>query len=165
MAGEIQNPKRNIPRAMFISSIAVGLFYMVGTLMLILSSNFVLADLSMPAADLAALRDYLFAFPTETPSIVGQQVTLSAETAGTAGACLDLLASRARVTAPVPECELVARGVVQGQALGWLLQADGRFQGDRAGEESIPRAELERMATAPGVSVTFTCAPGGPGWG
>jgi amino acid transporter len=36
MAGEIQNPKRNIPRAIFISSIAVGFIYIVGTLMLIL---------------------------------------------------------------------------------------------------------------------------------
>ncbi len=36
MAGEIQNPKRNIPRAIFISAIAVGLIYIVGTLMLIL---------------------------------------------------------------------------------------------------------------------------------
>ena len=37
MAGEIQNPRRNIPRAIVISSIAVALFYMVGTLMLIVT--------------------------------------------------------------------------------------------------------------------------------
>lgn len=36
MAGEIQNPRRNIPRAIIISSITVGLLYMAGTLMLIL---------------------------------------------------------------------------------------------------------------------------------
>ena len=37
MAGEIQDPKRNIPRAIIISSIAVGLIYMAGTLMLLLT--------------------------------------------------------------------------------------------------------------------------------
>lgn len=37
MAGEIQQPKRNIPRAIVISSIAVALIYMVGTLMLIIA--------------------------------------------------------------------------------------------------------------------------------
>ncbi|MGD8328258.1 MAG: APC family permease [Acidobacteriota bacterium] len=36
MAGEIKNPKRDIPRAIAVSSVAVGLIYMVGTLMLIL---------------------------------------------------------------------------------------------------------------------------------
>lgn len=36
MAGEIKSPKRNIPRAIAISSVAVGLIYMIGTLMLIL---------------------------------------------------------------------------------------------------------------------------------
>ena len=36
MAGEIHNPRRNIPRAIVISSVAVGLIYIVGTLMLIL---------------------------------------------------------------------------------------------------------------------------------
>ncbi len=38
MAGEIINPKKNIPRAIVISSIAVSLIYMAGTLMLILIS-------------------------------------------------------------------------------------------------------------------------------
>ncbi len=37
MAGEVQDARRNIPRAIIISSIAVGLFYMVGTLMLIVT--------------------------------------------------------------------------------------------------------------------------------
>ena len=35
MAGEIHDARRNVPRAIVISSIAVGLFYIVGTLMLI----------------------------------------------------------------------------------------------------------------------------------
>jgi amino acid transporter len=37
MAGEIRDPKRNIPRAIIISSIAVGFIYIIGTLMLILA--------------------------------------------------------------------------------------------------------------------------------
>jgi amino acid transporter len=35
LAGEIQDPKRNIPRAIILTSVSVGLIYMVGTLMLI----------------------------------------------------------------------------------------------------------------------------------
>ncbi len=37
MGGEIVEPRRNIPRAIVISSVAVGLLYMAGTLMLILT--------------------------------------------------------------------------------------------------------------------------------
>jgi amino acid transporter len=37
MAGEIKSPQRDIPRAIVIASVAVGLVYMVGTLMLILT--------------------------------------------------------------------------------------------------------------------------------
>ncbi len=37
MAGEIQNPRKNIPRAIMLSSIAVSLLYIAGTLMLILT--------------------------------------------------------------------------------------------------------------------------------
>jgi len=36
MSGEIKNPKRNIPRAILISSFVVGLIYILGTLMLII---------------------------------------------------------------------------------------------------------------------------------
>ncbi len=35
LAGEIEAPRRNIPRAIMISAIAIGIFYMAGTLMLI----------------------------------------------------------------------------------------------------------------------------------
>ncbi|MGA7307043.1 MAG: APC family permease [Rhodothermales bacterium] len=37
MAGEVQNPARNIPRAIFLASISVGAIYIVGTLMLIMA--------------------------------------------------------------------------------------------------------------------------------
>jgi len=127
------------------------------------SSNFIVADLGMPQDDLLALRAFLYAFPTESPPITGQQLTISADNQSDAAMRLDLLVERALVTDPVPECELVASGVVGGEARGWLMQADAGFQPDRLLDSSVTRAELLALLTTPADRLTFTCTPWGSG--
>ena len=127
------------------------------------SSNFIVADLGMPADDLRALRAFLYAFPTESPPITGQQLTLTRGNRDAAAARLDLLVERGLVTAPVPECDLVAHGVVAGEARGWLLLDDGRFTPDRAAGGVLTRTELVALLDDPGDRLTFTCVPWGSG--
>ena len=127
------------------------------------STNFALADLGMPASDLAALRSFLFAFPTEMAPIVGQQISLRGDNSAVARPRLELLMSRARVSQPVAECDLIAKGVVEGRARGWLMQGDGSFQSDRASENAVSLADLLDFASRPGQAITFTCAPPGSG--
>ena len=123
------------------------------------SSNFIIADLGMPQNDLLALRAFLYAFPTESPPILGQQVTLTDGNRNEAAPRIDLLIERGRVDAPIPECDLV----VKGSSRGWAMNRAGQFQADRAGEPVLDRAGLEALITGPGQSLTFTCTPWGSG--
>ncbi len=77
LAGEIQDPRRNIPRAIVISSISVGLLYMVGTLMLIFT---------LPAGEVGIIEGVPQAF-----HIVGS--TLRMPGIGTLGAILVALST------------------------------------------------------------------------
>jgi hypothetical protein len=126
------------------------------------SSNFIIADLGMPQADLLALRAFIYAFPTESPPVLGQQVTMASDrTAVTAR--IDLLVERGMVESPVPECDLVVSGVVGGVARGWSMDRSGTFFPDRIGEPAIDRAAVDALISGPSDFLTFMCAPWGSG--
>src|SRR5690606_35040232 len=62
------------------------------------------------------LQEFVLAFPSNLDPIVGQQVTVTPANAAQAdvSARLNLLVSRAKVTSPRPECELIAKGALGG---------------------------------------------------
>ncbi|MBX3026852.1 hypothetical protein KF840_18240 [bacterium] len=118
----------------------------------------------------ADLEQYVLAFDTTFAPIVGQQITLTADTADVAGPRVDLLIARARTPFDLVdhpganECDLVARAVVDGLPRGYLLDpASGAFRSDRAAEAPLADAALRAIATASGEPVTYTCAPPGEG--
>jgi DNA-binding beta-propeller fold protein YncE/mono/diheme cytochrome c family protein len=127
------------------------------------SSNFIIADLGMSQDDLLALRAYLYAFPTESPPITGQQLTVSPGNQVAARARLDLLVERALVTEPVPECDLVVHGVIGSESRGWLMTDTGDFRGDRTADPNLSQAELLALVSEPTDRLTFTCTPWGSG--
>ncbi|MBU6283088.1 hypothetical protein KGQ64_12670, partial [bacterium] len=91
--------------------------------------------------------------------IVGQQATRGADSGAAVDERIDLFAARAAAG----ECDLVAKGVVNGEARGWRRVASGRFRSDRAGERPIPLSELRAAGETPGSQVGFLCAPPGSG--
>ena len=104
---------------------------------------------------------FVMAADSNMAPIVGQQVTLHANSPEAVLSRLDLLEQRASITAPRPECDLVARGLIDQLRYSSLLQADGDYlDTDGARRES---ASLRSMARAAGNSVTFTCLPPGTG--
>jgi DNA-binding beta-propeller fold protein YncE len=127
------------------------------------SSNFIIADLGMPQNELLALRAFLYAFPTESPPILGQQVTLTDGNRVAAMPRIDLLIERGRIDMPIPECDLVVKGVIGGEQRGWSMRRSGQFRSDRGAESAIDRSALEALITGPGEYLTFTCAPWGSG--
>jgi hypothetical protein len=77
---------------------------------------------------------------------------------------IDLLIQRAEVTAPVPECDLVVKGTLSGEARGWFYRpALDNFQSDRAAEAPLTDAQLRMVAATPGQALTYTCVPPGSG--
>ena len=62
------------------------------------------------------------------------------------------------------ECDLVVKGITDGAARGWLLDAaSGRFRGDRAAEPPLDAAALRALAQRAGQEQTWTCVPPGEG--
>src|SRR5262249_26337888 len=69
-----------------------------------------------------ALSSYVLSFDSNMKPIVGQQVTLTASNAASAGARIDLLEAQAAAGA----CDLVAHGRIRGREVGFVLR-DGSF--------------------------------------
>jgi DNA-binding beta-propeller fold protein YncE len=127
------------------------------------SSNFIIADLGMPNSDLLALRAFLYGFPTESAPILGQNVTVTSANKTAAANRVDLLINRAVVTTPVPECDLVASGSINGVAQSWLFDNATLFQPDSAAGVAMTRVELENLISGPADHITLMCAPWGSG--
>jgi hypothetical protein len=127
------------------------------------SSNFAVADLGMPAADLLAIRAFLYGFPTESAAVTGQAITLTSSNLAATTDRADLLIGRAEVTVPIPECDLVANGVVNSVAQSWLYDGIGLFLPDNAGDAGLTRAELEAALSSPDDRITLMCVPWGAG--
>jgi hypothetical protein len=124
-------------------------------LMALLNAGDFTFETSRQAEQLAA---FLFAFDTLLTPIVGQQVTLSADSPESATQRLDLLFTRAQVLGLVPECDLVVRGSWEGERRGAIRLEDDSFQSDRRGEV-YQLADLRELAREPGNHLTFTCVP------
>lgn len=124
-----------------------------------------------PDPDLARrqLAAYLMAFDTNLAPIVGQQVTLTAENTAVATTRIALLEARANThfamtDAPMAmECEVIVKGVVNGEARGWVRQPSGAYRSDRAGEPELSSAALQALAAIDGQALTYTCVPPGAG--
>ena len=128
-------------------------------------SNFLAS--SVFAFDSAAQReqvvDFVFAFPGNLAPVVGQQVTIGADPDASALARLELLIARASVGGSRAECDLVVKGVIDGEPRGALRRGDGRFLTDRSAEGAVTLEQLRTLAARPGQELTFTCVPPGSG--
>ena len=113
------------------------------------------------------LVDYLMEFDSDLAPIVGQQVTLTASNSAAANPRIDLLLRRAAAPfeslvlgGAVTECDLIVKGVVNGQPRGWVRLADGRFRDDLG--NLWAEADVRALAANAGP-LTYTCAPPGSG--
>lgn len=113
----------------------------------------------------AQVEQLALAFPSEMNPIVGQQVTVTPanRTRSDISARLNLLVQRALVTSPRPECELVAKGVIQNVAKGWVMNGSQSFVPNSTTETSLTLQQLLDQAGASNAAVTFTCTPPGNG--
>jgi DNA-binding beta-propeller fold protein YncE len=130
------------------------------------NSGFPMINPNKTRSDVA---DFMHAIDSDLAPIVGQQATLTASNAASAGARIDLMIARAKTAfvskelgGNVTECDLVAQVVEGGAKRGYLydvnaaafVAADGTRRADSA---------LRALASTPGQEVTYTCAPPGSG--
>src|SRR5262249_57492114 len=75
------------------------------------------------------LEQFILAYDTTFAPIVGQQVTLTGNNSAAVGPRIDLMVARAMTDYPLvgaagaKECDLVVKGVVDGEVRGYLLNA------------------------------------------
>jgi hypothetical protein len=116
---------------------------------------------------------FIMEFDSDMAPIVGQQVTIGATTSARGAnplAILDLLIQRANTTyytsptlGAVKECDLIAKGVLNGKQRGWLYIGNESFQSELQGDATWSKSQLLSAAAQPGVRITFTCVPPGSG--
>ncbi len=126
---------------------------------------------SLTSTERDELEAFMMAYDSDLPPVVGQQVTRT----GTNGAAVDsvinggiTLASLSypseRLGPGATMCDIVAKGVVAGEARGFLLDTGtGNFQPDRVAEPQVTIATLRSFTNTVGQEITFTCAPFGSG--
>lgn len=105
-----------------------------------------------------SLEAFMMASDTNLAPIVGQQITLSANTAAAASARVDLLEARAAAE----ECDLVVRGRIRGEEVGFLyLPGSNSFATDDPRDDAVSDADLRALAQK--TPLTFTAVPVGNG--
>jgi hypothetical protein len=100
---------------------------------------------------------FVLAFPSNFAPIVGQQITLSADSSAAVAARVHLLRQRA----DAGDCELIAKTTIAGAEAGFLYIGNGQFRTDRRAVPPIGGAALRLLAHV--RPVTFTCVPPGSG--
>lgn len=103
---------------------------------------------------------FVMAADSNMAPVVGQQVTLAPRAGAAARTRLDLLESRAAMSGPLPECDLLVRGVIDGVRVSALYH-DSAYR-DTAGNDWSGDS-LRQAANRSGNALTFTCAPPGSG--
>ena len=105
------------------------------------------------------VEQFMLAFDSNLAPIVGQQITLTPTNAATVAPRINQLLARAAVG----DCDLVAKGTLNGEQRGWYRTAVGGFQSDRADETPVSDSTLRAQAATTGQDLTYTCAPAGSG--
>jgi DNA-binding beta-propeller fold protein YncE len=128
-----------------------------------LADFFATSTFNFPAPQRETQADvvrFVMAADSNMAPVVGQQVTLSPRSGTAAQSRLDLLESRAAVSAPLPECDLLVRGLIDGVRISALYR--GKIYRDTAGND-WSGDNLRQAANRRGNALTFTCAPPGTG--
>jgi hypothetical protein len=115
------------------------------------------------------LEAFIMAFDSDLAPIVGQQTTLADTNLSEVQARIDLMIQRSGTVLPggLPECDLVVKGVLNGEPRGWLRGGtlnSPTFVIDKQVAAGWSKTELLAVATVPGQALTFTCVPPGSGF-
>ncbi|MDX2052560.1 MAG: hypothetical protein SFV15_09230 [Polyangiaceae bacterium] len=110
-------------------------------------------------AERLQVQAFLLAFDSNNKPIVGQQITLTRDSAAVAWARAQLLAARA----DAGDCDLVAKVQRGGSERGYLYLGGNQFLSDQ-GSATVPGTQVFGQAALPQTSVTLTCAPLGTGF-
>jgi uncharacterized protein (TIGR03437 family) len=105
------------------------------------------------------LTAFVLAFDSNLAPIVGQQITLTSTNTAIAAPRINLLEARAAVS----ECDVVVKGIVNGQASGYLYNPQQNSFNSVQSSAAFSDTALRALGQKPGDELTFTCVPPGSG--
>jgi hypothetical protein len=111
------------------------------------------------------VEQFLLAFDSNLKPVVGQQVTLNAtgtvaDNSAVANPRIDLLLARAAAG----DCDVVIKGVFNGNARGGYRLPDGTIQVDGSDFAApVPESAVRGQAVTPGQELTYLAVPPGSG--
>ena len=111
----------------------------------------------------AQVVDFMMAFPAEHAPIVGQQLTISESAPADASSRARLRLLLQRASLDTPECELIAKGVIDNVTFGAVLNPAGSFVPAYSGQNLVSLEDLLESAGRGNSALTFTCMPIGSG--
>ena len=106
------------------------------------------------------VEQFMFAYDSNLKPMVGGQVTLTSVNEEDAYPRIDLML----LCHSSGNCDVVVKGVIGSRMRGWLLEADGLYRSDIAGEQRLTDSQLRLLAETPGQELTFTAVPPGSGF-
>jgi hypothetical protein len=104
--------------------------------------------------------DFVMVMDSELAPIVGQQITLTSASSTATISRIDLF--RARALLSRAECDLIVKGVINGELRGFLMDPNGSYQSDRK-SLVLSDSELRNLVNTANQTLTFTCVPPGSG--
>ncbi len=123
--------------------------------------EFLAADIfTLSPTDENDMFAFMLAFPSGTPSCIGQQVTLGYRDRGHAPTLARIATLLAQ--AQLERCDLIVKGARGGVAKGWVHESASSLRPDDPLEPLLAEADL-RAALAPGDVLTYTTVPRGSG--
>ena len=104
---------------------------------------------------------FVLSLDTGLAPAVGQDVTANATNLSdtTVTDRINLLMARA----DAGDCDLIVKGMLNGEARGWLYNGSGQFRSDRSGEPLLAAATLLSQAAVSTQERSYTCVPPGSG--
>jgi len=117
------------------------------------------------------IQSFMFAFDSDLPPIVGQQISLTGAGNRAIHDRIHTLVDRAEASfsskllgGHAKECELVVSGSVGDVARSWLYDtASNTFRSNKSSEARLSDAQLRGLARSQNTTLTYTCVPFGSG--
>lgn len=126
------------------------------------SNNALFSEFGISSDKVRQLKSFLYAFPTETPPVVGQQVTIDRNTYSENAERINTLILRAQVNFPVPECDLTAFQYNQKQRQ-WMYDRQQQLFLEDDNQSSFTAEQFDSFLANAVRPVTLTCQPWGSG--
>jgi len=109
--------------------------------------------------EVRAVEAFIMAFPSNMAPVVGQQIRVTADSDNTITDRLSMFEERAGVLEPLPECDLIAKAMMDDVEIGFLYDTENDIY---IGSDDSRRLR-DNLVSAAVNGVTFTCVPPGDG--